>query len=952
MSNNPYRKFVKICTVIAIVAGCVALIAGIVGAFVESLQKPLLFVAIAGALIAVVFLVMMLVGLNKASAKKDDEEASLYRDLRLVAKGEKKIIPEQGEFFKKVRKEINKANISKPDLLPYGDYPEEKFDEVVLDTLENHLIASAGLVYFELISSEPIPNKAPVDALLVMAKNYFGERAYYGKQQNGVAVFVPFLGSQEEMMGRVRKVVQLYSYSIEENHINVKAGIAFYPEIAPRNLTSSALKSTVNASPLQASAAESQVPLVGYKAAETVSILYAGKMMVDALQKPVSRAECKQIFEKFGRIGLSSLGADCVDIFTYDEAASAYRLEEEVTRGEGAGFMKMAEEDLVKPEILQPIFDWSVQEKGVVCASKAVYLPENVKMRLANLRMLSIMAYALCINGRPMGLIVVGSTDHEMELRYGAQRFFSYAERYLHSLLAIKLINVDDARSRAALGSFDHYAYAIQGGSYSLSYVSPNLKDAIPDAIVGRPCYEALFGSKEPCKDCPLFQIGVEKVMPKLASGVFAFRALPGEGETIMVVSPHKADFSSSRLDELTGLLSDASLHEDLQNEILIKSNHGQVLGFRIRNADTIRGGFRLQSTHEIVRLAAEALISARLARGVYRNGEHGFAYLLPSASKKEAIDLAEKVSKTLSAKIPFHDKQIELYLDFVLVSYPLEAYDTFTMDSLFRVLYSKADASSRGRLFEVEHPEGRMVDYNYYARVKLEEGLRAGIMPVHYRNYDELAGTRTAYYDAVVAVRDEDNNIIDEDRLLGIANSIGKGTDSYVAMARSIVKAIAKGEIDKPVILRIAPTCFNGDFMRKVDELWAKEGVLDRKPLIFQIEEDALKDENFASFKKMCQDLGYRLGLGSYKADLEENDLQDFLYVGFHASVVYGALKEKFLLGLSSVRSTGLNVMVHGFKSKQERHYLASLSFHYGLMDEAKEGEEDDNELEFDDID
>lgn len=946
MKTNPYRQFMKIAACVSGIAALVALIGGIIMIFAKDAQNVLVYVVIAGAASAILAAVALIVALSKSISKREREESDLFRDFHLFANGEKKVIPEQGQFYKDVRREFNRANLTKRDTLPYGDYGEDTFDDIVLDTLEHNLTSSAGLAYLELVAPSPVRSREPVKALLSMAKNHFGEKAYFGTLENGVAVFVPYLGSHEEMMGKVRKVVQLYSYSEEENHINAKAGIAFYPELAPRNLTSSALKATVLAHPLHESAAEAQVPLVGYKASEVVSIMYAGKMLTEKLQKPLTRAECSEAFAHFAKIALSSLGADSVNVFTRDIARDCFVLEEEMTKNDAAGFSRLCQEGIVPSEVLQPIFDWSVGEKGAVSATKAVYLPESIKSRLDNLGMLSIMALAVQIEDKPIGLLMVGSSQYELEMTYGAQRFFAYAERYLHTLIQVKGLNVHQARIDAMLGSFEHYAYAIAGGSYNLSYISPNLSKAIPEAKIGMACHKALFGLDEPCKDCPLFQIGIEKVMPSLSSGVFAFRALPGQDESIVVLSPHKADFLTSRLDELTGLLSDASLHEDLTNEILLKSNQGQVLGFRIRNADTLRGGFRLQSANEIVRVAAEALISARLARGVYRNGEVGFAYLLPFASKHDAIDLAEKVSKTLTVKLPFHDKKIELFLDFVLVSYPLEANDTFTLDSLFRVLYSKADASSRGRLFEVEHPEGRMVDYNYYARVKLEEGLRAGIMPVNYRPYDELAGHRTAFLDVTPAVLDEDGNIIDEHRLLSIADFIEKGTDSYVAMTRTIIKDIAKGKIHAPVIQRIAASCFNADFMRKVDELWAKERV-EKKSLVFQVREDDLKDPNFKAFEAMCKEKGYPLGIGGYKADMESKDLEGFLFVNFSASEVYGAHKEQFLLGLSPVRYLGLNILVSDFQSKQERHYLSSLSFHYGLMKEQTKDKEEDELME-----
>ena len=426
MRSNPYRKFMKVAAWIAGIGAFIALACALCSIFVKDLQIVLIYVAMGGACLAVIAIIALLAVMSISIRKREREESDLFRDFHLVASGEKKLIPEKGNFYKDVRREFNRTNLSGQSILPYGDYEEDEFDDVVLDTLENGLTASAGLAYLELIAPKKIRTSGPVEALLVMAKSHFGEKAYFGKLDNGVAVFVPLLGSHEEMMGKVRKVVQLYSYSEEDNHINVKAGIAFYPEIPPRNMTSSALKATVTASPLQASAAEAQVPLVGYKAAEIVSIMYAGKLMTKRLQNQLTRAECRDAFHRFAKIALSSLGADSIDVLTFDLPRGQYVIEEEITRNEGAGFQKLSHDGMVDSEILQPIYDWSVREQGAVAASKAVYLPESIKARLDNLGMMSIMALAVQVDNRLVGLLIVGSSERELDLSYGAQRYFAF----------------------------------------------------------------------------------------------------------------------------------------------------------------------------------------------------------------------------------------------------------------------------------------------------------------------------------------------------------------------------------------------------------------------------------------------------------------------------------------------------------------------------------------------
>lgn len=933
--NNAYTKLRKVCLWVIAIAligagACIGLSFVIKEMYVPLIGAGLLVVGL-------IFFIIMLVNNAKMNKAISAEEDDLIRDIHLLGYGEKKIIDEKGHFYHEIRHEINLAQLHDQEELPYGVYDEDTFDEALLRTLENDITPQAGLAYFDLVAPSPIASDAPDEALLTMAKGHFGEKAFYGKRRHGLSVFVPYLGSQEEMMGKVRKVVQLFSYSEEENHINAKAGIAFYPELSPRNLTSNALKATVVASPLATSSTETEVPLVGYKAANTVSILLSGKIFTKKLQQIKTRLEASLAFKEFVDAALPCLGAEMADILTYDIPGHGFRVEEEGLRGEGAGFSRFAKEGLIDEDVLLPLYDWAKNESTIVLASNTAYLPEAIKAKLDNLELKSVAAFAVSMFGKEIGLIVLGSLEYDLTLSFAVQRFFAYVERYLHILVSLKERDLNQGRVGAMLASFEHYAYGIQGGSYNLSYISPNLANAIPEAKLGMPCYKALFGFKKPCKDCPLFTVGIEKVMPMLSSGVFAFRALPGDGETLMVLSPHESDFSSSRLDALTGFLSDASLHEDLQNEILIKFNQGQVLAFRIRNADPLRASFRLSDTSDVVRVAAEALISARLSHGIYRNGDNGFAYLLPFASKKDAIDLAERVSKVLTAKLPFHGKQIELYLDFALVDYPVEANDVFSLDSLLRVLYSKADASSRGRIFEVSHPEGRMIDHNYFIKLKIEEGLRAGAVPVLYRDYEELSGNRLCFQRAYSAILDEDGVVINDADVQALSIAMGKSIDSRVAVVRTIVKYLAKvtSKTLKGIILPVTSDCFSHEFFTKVDELFVRDH-LERKRLIFEVNERDIHHAEFSNFALEAKKLGYRVALSGYKGDLSKDELKGYIYVAFDASNVYGAHKDAFLVSLASVRELGLNILVDGYASKQEKHYLASLSFHYGMEKDA----------------
>lgn len=878
---------------------------------------------------------LILIQVDTKARKKEEEK--LKKNILSASSGEKSLLEEGGEYFGEIATSINHARLLKEKVdYKFGLYKEERFDEIVLKTLENEVTSKAGLAYFILQAENPIKTHGPRDALLTMLKGHFGEKLYYGRLDNGIALFMPILPSKEDFLGRVKRTVQLYSYSEGTTRISSKAGVAFYPDFAPRLLTAEALKATLKQLALDVHSKDEVVPYLGYNAAEKEAFLLHKENFKEALMKASTLEELDKAYHDYALSSYPYLSCDSLGIALYKQRENAYMILDEI--GESGSRLKPIEENgLLSIDTISPILDWSREEKGVAIANDIIFLNDKVSSVLENAGATSIACLGLSQGETPIALIYCLSSEKEKFANNKAViEYLDTTREYLYARSALEERRDNAIRQEAILSSFGHYSYGVSKDSYNLSFVSTNLSKAVPEAKVGKLCYEALFGLKKPCEHCPLIENDVEKVMPRLASGVFAYKAVKGEEETLLILSSHKADFSPTRLDPYTGLLSDKSLHEDLQSEILLKDSTGIILSFRVRNLDAIDRLLRLNNYEEVMKGVSDALSSSGLSRGLYRYGNNCFAYLLPFAKKEEGRALAEKIGRVFANKIFFKDREVEFIFDYALLSYPLEAETPFALDAILRILYQKADATSRGRLFEINNEKGRLVDLDYYMKTKLEEGLRAKRLPVAYSPYVELHGKNVAFLEASVTLDDEAGEMIPKERIEEACKVLDKDREVALASIATISRFLGekrKEIASKPiqgVIVNVPLNCIDEEFMDAVEKL-LNNNKASKSQLFIQTELPKEGAIDAASKVSIVKRRGIRVGLRNYDPNFTNVMLADIYYVMVPAKLVYGEKRKSFLLSMSKVRKARTNVLVEGYRDNEEKRYLGSLTFHYG---------------------
>ena len=210
------------------------------------------YASIAPFAVSLILLIASFILLKKGLKEQKKESEEFLEELKKAEEGEKGVLNEDSFYYGEAARHINESVLLQPyEKQPFGVYEGREYDDLILNNLRNEISVSAGVAYFAFNIEPKLVRSGPREALLVMLKENFGKNVYYGRLQNGIMVFVPVLSSREEFKGKARRCVQLYSYTDGDLHIGVKAGVAFYPDFTPENLTSASLKETMNLDLLQ-----------------------------------------------------------------------------------------------------------------------------------------------------------------------------------------------------------------------------------------------------------------------------------------------------------------------------------------------------------------------------------------------------------------------------------------------------------------------------------------------------------------------------------------------------------------------------------------------------------------------------------------------------------------------------------------------------------------------------
>ncbi len=205
-------------------------------------------------------------------------------------------------------------------------------------------------------------------------------------------------------------------------------------------------------------------------------------------------------------------------------------------------------------------------------------------------------------------------------------------------------------------------AYRIRRANRALA----ELKGLHPRELVGRRCYEALYGRQSPCVPCPVTRVletgreAREEPETRRGGRVFTFRAYPLEvtdGEVVTVIA-YARDVTrerelARRLERNEKLMSlgqiAAGIAHEINNPLTAVSSYAQLLSLRLKDPRAVESAKRIEEGIQRIH---------RLVRNL-------MSFVRPESESLYPLDLNEVVRDTLSfSRYDVTRGQVELVED------------------------------------------------------------------------------------------------------------------------------------------------------------------------------------------------------------------------------------------------------------------------------------------------
>ena len=294
----------------------------------------------------------------------------------------------------------------------------------------------------------------------------------------------------------------------------------------------------------------------------------------------------------------------------------------------------------------------------------------------------------------------------------------------------------------------DSMSYEIDE-EYRVIHASKRLNERYCNKLVGSVCFECLYGREEPCKDCPL-KVGSNKTY-LVSSNLYERQVeLEGQKSTIYLLRKKEELINDREAlnNVLLGLLNDANAK-------------GYLIVFKLDSLTQLAYKYKMESEDAIKSILAR-LDTYGLTDNLYRKEEDEFVYLLKYASMADAIRIAKDVSKAFLETFKVEERVFEFLPKVIMLSYPVEVNTIFSLDSLSRTLFNRANR--KGMLYRVDEEPQPIDDHRHYMEI-VEEAFKNNEIPTSYFRIKDLEEKQKMSF---VGYRflDENHNRIPDDQI------------------------------------------------------------------------------------------------------------------------------------------------------------------------------------------
>ena len=293
-----------------------------------------------------------------------------------------------------------------------------------------------------------------------------------------------------------------------------------------------------------------------------------------------------------------------------------------------------------------------------------------------------------------------------------------------------------------------NYSYEIDK-DYNLISLSDNLLDKFKKNPEGKKCYKQLFNLDKPCKNCPL-NGEISKQFIKVGSGDYTFTKVNNKQNRKIYVlkSNHK-------------VLPQKDLYEKVIDSIN-NDKRGYLMLFKLDYLQDLSIKYKI-SIEELTSKAIDLLSSYSLDGNLYQKEEDEYAFVLEYFRFADCVELANTLSNAFEDKAEHEEKGILLTPKIILLSYPLEVNNLYSLISLSRTLFARAD--KRGMLYRLSSDPVYVNKKREYLEI-LEESLKNDNIPIIYYRIKDNENPENNILRVDLDYRDSANEVIREDAI------------------------------------------------------------------------------------------------------------------------------------------------------------------------------------------
>lgn len=682
--------------------------------------------------------------------------------------------------------EMLKKRIASGEILPQQEFEDHLYSEV-----QNNFSFRSALLMIQLLGGDPLPEQAFKDLHERILKSFPGAMVGLSGERT-FSVYVYSVDSFLSLETACEKFVSDYkTFEISRyddfSHVYYcKIGAVVYPYTPVTNLIEDAASALEKSKDVLINMGVRSVYYPHAIVSESnrrIIYLSSIESFENSFRNAHNYPEQIQALKDFTRWFAVTSDFECGGIMLYDAKTSDYQIIMETGKEAGDKAFSLLGERIPEKDI-NPFYDAALQDLSF-SAADSTDLPPKMASYLRNIGIASFYFAAITFAGEKRGFIYLTSSQ--------TRPFFSLITREdlngysaMITSLVVSLQSTTSMQESAGLlealsTRANKYFYTIDRATYKMTYLSPNLMKAFPNAHVGDVCYEVLRSAHTaPCTHCPLTHGADRRIISHISNtesalSVLQYRGVQDNLSTILIESGNEGENASlvgnHLIDEMLLIKNAQALSLDVSRQIKL-GVVGYVISLKLLDADSLLFQLPGSDANSLMNAVSKTVQDAGYGDILYRYDNFELSFLLKSYTKVRITDFVEEIAQELSDSMVVKDVSFKPSFAFSAIAYPADADNAKGLLSLIGKELDRSESFGEGYLVEVENRKPRKALRYDYILDLLNETLQKDEIPVVIQPVIDTKSRKPIGGDILTRLYDGNGNPISSSEFIPIARS------------------------------------------------------------------------------------------------------------------------------------------------------------------------------------